>query len=66
MGTKYYNVILKCIKHQEVVWLKYRTVNKLSNLFQVVESKGYQIDFVNLYDTRTKQKVESYAYKSSI
>lgn len=64
MGTKYYNVILKCIKHKEVVWLKYRTVNKLSNLFEVVESKGYQIDFVNLYDTRTKQKVESYAYKS--
>jgi hypothetical protein len=61
---KYYNVVLKCIKNQEIVWLKYRTVNKLQSLFQVVEAKGYTIDFVNLYDAKTKEVVDSYAYNS--
>jgi hypothetical protein len=64
MATKYYNVILKCLKSDQVVWLKYRTVNRLNNLFELVESNGYKIDYVNLYDAKTKQKVESYAYST--
>jgi hypothetical protein len=62
MGAKYYNVILKCLKNDQVVWLKYRTVNRLNNLFELVENNGYKIDYVNLYDAKTKQKIESYAY----
>jgi len=62
MVTKYYNVILKCLKGEEDVWLKYRTVNRLNNLFELVENNGYKIDYVNLYDAKTKQKLESYAY----
>ena len=66
MAAKYYNVILKCLKSEEVVWLKYRTVNRLNNLFELVESNGYKIDYVNLYDAKTKQKIESYAYSGRI
>lgn len=64
MVIKYYNVILKCLKDEEVFWLKYRMVNKLNNLFELVEANGYKIDYVNLYDAKTKQKIESYAYSS--
>ena len=66
MATKYYNVILKCLKSDQVVWLKYRTVNRLNNLFELVEANGYKIDYVNLYDAKTKQKIESYAYSGRI
>lgn len=66
MATKYFNVILKCFKGEEVVWLKYRMVNKLNNLFELVEGNGYKIDYVNLYDAKTKQKIESYAYSGKI
>ena len=66
MAAKYYNVILKCLKSEEVVWLKYRTVNRLNNLFELVEANGYKIDYVNLYDAKTKQKIESYAYSGRI
>lgn len=62
MAAKYYNVILKCFRGEEVVWLKYRTVNRLNNLFELVEANGYKIDYVNIYDSKTKQKIESYAY----
>jgi len=61
--NKYFNVILKCIKNEQIVFLKYRNVNRLNNLFQLLQEQGYKIDYVNLYDTKTKQKIESYAYK---
>jgi hypothetical protein len=66
MVAKYYNVILKCLKNEQVVWLKYRMVNRLNNLFELVEANGYKIDYVNLYDSKTKQKIESYAYSGRI
>lgn len=63
--NKYFNVILKCLKNEQIVFLKYRNVNRLNNLFQLLQEQGYKIDYVNLYDTKTKQKIESYAYKTT-
>jgi hypothetical protein len=59
---KYYNVILKVIRNGETVFLKYRTVNRLEKLFQVVEESGCTIEYVNLYDAKTKERIEGYAY----
>lgn len=61
----YYNVILKVIKDGEISYLKYRTVNRLEKLFELIESKGYKIDYVNLYNAKTKEKIRSYAYKNA-
>jgi len=60
--NKYLNVILKCYYNNEVVFLKYRNVNKLNSLFQLLENRGYKIDFVNLYNAKTKEKIDSYSY----
>lgn len=59
---KYYNVILKVIRNGEVAFLKYRTVNRLEKLFQVVEESGCKIEYVNLYDAKTKAKIDGYPY----
>lgn len=59
---RYYNVILKVIRNGETTFLKYRTVNRLEKLFQVVEESGCKIEYVNLYDAKTKEKVEAYPY----
>jgi hypothetical protein len=61
----YYNVILKVIREKETVFLKYRNVNRLEKLFELVESQGQRIDYVNLYNARTKEKIRSYAYRPS-
>jgi hypothetical protein len=61
----YYNVILKVIRGGKIAFLKYRKVNRLDKLFQYVESQNQRIEYVNLYDSRTKEKIESYPYQKS-
>ena len=63
IGMKYYNVILKVIRNGKIEFLKYRTVNRLEKLFKVVEEAGCKIEYVNLYDAKTKERVDGYAYK---
>lgn len=60
--AKYYNVILQVVKDGEVRFLKYRGVNTLDKLLGVVQSKGFVIRYVNLYDAKTKEKLEGYPY----
>lgn len=62
-GMKYYNVILKVVRNGKVEFLKYRTVNRLEKLFKVVEEMGCKIEYVNLYDAKTKERVDGYPYR---
>jgi hypothetical protein len=61
----YYNVILKVIRKDKPVFLKYRNVNRLEKLFEMVEARGEKISYVNLYNSKTKEKIRSYAYTGS-
>lgn len=59
---KLYNLILKVIFNGSTTFLKYRKVNNINTLFSYLENNGYKIDYVNLYDHKTKQHIESYSY----
>lgn len=59
---KQYNLILKVFLDGSMKFLKYRKVTNTNRLFFYLESKGYKIDYVNVYDHKTKQHIESYSY----
>jgi hypothetical protein len=59
-----YNVILKVVREGQESFLKYRSVVKLGKLLEYVEGKGYQVKYINLYDAKTKQRIDGYAYGS--
>ena len=59
---KQYNLILKVLENGTPKFLKYRGVTKPNKLFQYLENKGLKIDFVNVYDKKTKQHIHSYQY----
>jgi hypothetical protein len=59
-----YNVILKTVREGQTTFLKYRSVTRLGKLLQFVEAKGYSIKYVNLYDGKTKEKLDGYPYGS--
>lgn len=63
---KYYNVILKVRRNGNTAFLKYRNVNRLEKLIQLVEERGEVVEYVNLYDVRTKEKIDSYYYRKSV
>jgi hypothetical protein len=63
---KYYNIILKVSQNGQIRFLKYRTVNRLEKLFAAVEANGCTIEYVNVYDAKTKERVEGYPYKDRI
>ena len=60
---KQYNLILKVLENGTTPkFLKYRGVTKPNSLFKYLEAKGLKIDFVNVYDKKTKQHIHSYQY----
>jgi len=66
MKHKAVNVILKCFDLNDlnnVSFLKYRSVTNLNNLLLYVE-KSYKIDYINIYDHSTKEKIKGISYKS--
>ncbi len=61
---QYYNVILQVKDQSEIKFYKYRHVNKVDSLIDYLEKKGIEVLFVNIYNTKTKEKIESYPARS--
>lgn len=64
---KTYNLILR-VKDTtgSEKFLKYRGVAKVRKLISWLIEKGYIIEFVNVYDNKTKAKLYSSTFKDSI
>lgn len=64
---KFYNLILR-VKDStgNEKFLKYRGVAKVRKLVSWLTEKGYTIEFVNVYDNKTKEKLYSSTFKDSI
>lgn len=56
------NVILKIKDLDGFKFIKYRNVTDLNNLLAYVE-KRHEIDYINLYDSITKEKIKGISYK---
>jgi len=64
MKHKELNVILKVYdSSNQVRFLKYRGVTNVVSLIDYL-SKMYIIDYLNLYDKKTKEKLQSISYKN--
>lgn len=58
------NIILKVFLSdlKTVKFLKYRNVTNLNSLLSHVE-KSYKIDYINLYDKESKERIKGISYK---
>lgn len=64
---KTYNLILRAKDATgRETFLKYRGVAKVRKLISWLIEKGYIIEFVNVYDHKTKSKLYSSTFKESI
>lgn len=52
-----YNIITKAAKDGQSKFLKYRNVNNVNKLLAYIEKQGYKIEYVNLYNAKTKAKM---------
>jgi len=62
---EYFNVIIQIKdKDKSIKFLKYRHVNKIDSLITYLEKKGFEVLYINLYNEKTKIKLDSYPHKS--
>ena len=56
-----YKVIVKVFENgsKEAKFLKYRNVRHLNKLIDYLESKGYTVDYLNVYSQKTLEKIYS-------
>lgn len=40
-------------------YMKYRNVSRISSLIKYMKGKGYQVVFANVYDTKSRQLIET-------
>lgn len=62
MKHKELNIIFKVFdSNGEVKFLKYRGVTNLNNLINYT-LKAYSIDYINIYDKKTKERIKSLSF----
>jgi hypothetical protein len=52
-----FNAIVKVKMNDEIKFLKYRNVKNINSLLKYIEGKGYSIEYLNLYSTKTREKI---------
>jgi hypothetical protein len=54
-----YKVIVKVFENgaKDAKFLKYRNVRHLNKLIEYLESKGYTVDYLNVYSQKTLEKI---------
>jgi hypothetical protein len=52
-----FNAIVKTKFNGDIKFLKYRNVKNINALLKYIEGKGYSIEYLNLYSTKTREKI---------
>lgn len=52
-----FNAIIKVKLNSEIKFLKYRNIKNINSLLKYLEGKGYIIEYLNLYSTKTREKM---------